>query len=165
MFCVAVYVSRQNMKVFTCTAPYPVDVFVRLSLRERGWVEKFGPRMLCLASPGQTTDRALECNTDEGNMPCHLMILFFSFKFIILVNSLFLSIKGFFVISILFWMSLWQYPSSDIILPRYLNCFTFSNIILSICTNFHFRLSVSADAHHFYLFHIDLHTLSKRVSS
>ena len=72
----------QNLKVFTCTAPYPVDVFVRLSLRDRGWVEKFGPRlslrdrgwvekfgprMICSATAADTTDKTLQCNTDEGN--------------------------------------------------------------------------------------------------
>ena len=61
-------VRCQNLKVFTCTAPYPVDVFVRLSLRERGWVEKFGPRMICAATSAETTDRMLQCSTDEGNV-------------------------------------------------------------------------------------------------
>ena len=60
----------QNLKVFTCCAPYPVDVFVRLSLRERGWVEKFGPRMLCLAVSGDTTDKELQCSSEEGNVFC-----------------------------------------------------------------------------------------------
>jgi len=60
-------VQLQNLKVFTCSAPYPVDVFVRLSLRERGWVEKFSPRMLTAAIPTDTTDRALQCSTDEGH--------------------------------------------------------------------------------------------------
>jgi len=57
------------MKVFTCAAPYPVDVFVRLSLRDRGWVEKFGPRMLSLATATETSDKELQCSTDEGNIP------------------------------------------------------------------------------------------------
>ena len=62
------------MKVFTCSAPYPVDVFVRLSLRERGWVEKFGPRMLTLAtSSTETTDRQLQCNNDEGHIMSNIV--------------------------------------------------------------------------------------------
>jgi len=60
----------QNLKVFTCSAPYPVDVFVRLNLRDRGWVEKFAPRMMCAAAMAHTTDRALHCHTDEGRLPC-----------------------------------------------------------------------------------------------
>ena len=62
----------------------------------------------------------------------HLIILFFSSKFILLVNSLFLSIKAFFAISVLLWMSFSQYPSCSIKLPRYLNCSTCSTICPSI---------------------------------
>jgi len=42
---------------------------VRLNLRERGWVEKFGPRMMCAAaSVTHTTDKLLQCSTDEGSL-------------------------------------------------------------------------------------------------
>ena len=41
---------------------------MRLNLRERGWVEKFAPRMLCAAAAAShTTDAALQGTTDEGN--------------------------------------------------------------------------------------------------
>ena len=32
----------QDNKVFSVDGPYPVDTYVRISLRRRGWVEKFG---------------------------------------------------------------------------------------------------------------------------
>jgi len=54
----------------------------------------------------------------------HFIILSFTFKLILPVNNLLLSIKAYHVISILLRMSFLQYPSSDIKLPRYLNCST-----------------------------------------
>jgi len=58
----------QSSKIFTCNAPYPVDVFVRLNLRERGWVEKFGPRITLGPTTVSTvtTDRVLQCKSDKG---------------------------------------------------------------------------------------------------
>ena len=67
--------------MFTCSAPYPVDVFVRLSLRERGWVEKFAPRLLSAAAlSSDMTDRTLQCDTDEGDhvmaVCCHCVMMY-----------------------------------------------------------------------------------------
>ena len=60
----------QNAHIFSCEAPYPVDLFVRYSLRKRGWVEKFiGPRGLAaMSGNGQKhTPCRLECQEDEGS--------------------------------------------------------------------------------------------------
>jgi len=80
----------------------------------------------------------------------------FSSKFILLVNSLLLSIKAFLVFSILLSMSS-QYPFSDIKLPRYLNCSACSSLSIQIF-NFVFLSLLITNKHHFCLFYIDLHT-------
>ena len=51
----------QAGKVFTCEAPYPVDLFVRLSLRKRGWIEKFGLKLNRMASCSDKTS-SISCN-------------------------------------------------------------------------------------------------------
>jgi len=81
-------------------------------------------------------------------------ILFFSSKFILLVNSLLLSIKAFLAISILLRMSIltisiFHYQTSKISELFYLLQH------LSIYTNFPFHLSVFTNTHHFCLFDID----------
>ena len=86
----------------------------------------------------------------------HLIILIFNSKFILLVNSLFLSIKAFLQSHPWF-----NCPSYSIHLPVS-NCPDTWTVPLVPAFvhlyNFHFCLSVSAYAHHFCLFHIDLHT-------
>jgi len=62
----------------------------------------------------------------------HFITHFFSSKFNLPVNSLFLSVNIFFLIAILLWSSYSQYPSSDMRLPRYLNSLTCSTNCMSI---------------------------------
>jgi tubulin monoglycylase TTLL3/8 len=57
--------AAKAYKVFTCNAPYPVDVFVRYNLRKRGWVEKFGPRVMSAVAHTETTDRTLQFISDK----------------------------------------------------------------------------------------------------
>lgn len=53
--------------MFSCEAPYPVDVYVRVSLRKRGWVEKFGDRAPRDGMSGAGSSSAkLECEDDDG---------------------------------------------------------------------------------------------------
>ena len=54
----------KEAKVFTCEGPYPLDAYVRWSLRKRGWVEKFGQRGNSSSSRG--TSGKLACENDEG---------------------------------------------------------------------------------------------------
>ena len=51
--------------MFTCSAPYPVDAYVRFSLRKRGWVEKFGERAPFGLGRGGSSAK-LECEDDDG---------------------------------------------------------------------------------------------------
>ncbi len=56
--------------MFTCEAPYPIDAYVRCSLRRRGWVEKFGDRAPRDGAPGHPrgggSNAKLECEDDDG---------------------------------------------------------------------------------------------------
>ena len=55
--------ATKNNKVFTCVGPYPVDVYVRYSLRKRGWVEKFNLQNMSV-SKGITSGK-LRCEKEE----------------------------------------------------------------------------------------------------
>ena len=56
----------QSHKVFTCDGPYPVDAYVRFSLRKRGWVEKFGAKAGNSTASNSISSNKLECEFDEG---------------------------------------------------------------------------------------------------
>ena len=60
-----VYLLQEN-KIFTCEAPYPVDAYVRFSLRKRGWVEKFGDRAPNSGPTRGGSSAKLECEDDDG---------------------------------------------------------------------------------------------------
>ena len=47
-----------------CEGPYPVDVFVRMAMRKRGWAEKFGPRINSI-NTSHSTSAKLEVSTNH----------------------------------------------------------------------------------------------------
>ena len=54
--------------MFCCEAPYPVDMYVRISLRRRAWVEKFGSKVSNSnnsTSSGHANSK-LTAETEEG---------------------------------------------------------------------------------------------------
>ena len=57
----------QENKVFSCEAPYPVDMYVRLGLRKRGWVEKFSQKATASSSGTSAYNTApINAETEEG---------------------------------------------------------------------------------------------------
>ena len=65
LFMVSFLYFSQNNKIFTCEMPYPMDAYIRWSLRRRGWVEKFSNQVHLNMSRGGTSDK-LEFEADEG---------------------------------------------------------------------------------------------------
>lgn len=61
------WLSQKSAKIFSCEGPYPVDAYVRFSLRKRGWVEKFGPRANNNRNRDNVSTNKLEDAVDEGN--------------------------------------------------------------------------------------------------